>query len=286
MKVMITGAGGMTGSELGRQAAALGWTATLLSRSDLDIGDATAVDAAVESVRPDAIVNAAGYTAVDRAESEPAQAIRSNARGPRNLARAAAAWAAGLVHISTDYVFDGTATRPYQPTDPVNPLGVYGRSKLAGEIAVREECLRYAIVRTSWVYSHEGHNFVRTMLHAAADGRELKVVDDQHGCPTAAADLAMTLLRISDDISASSSHSGTYHFSNSGITTWYEFAKAIFEIRGGPPPRLVPVPAREYPTAAPRPSYSALDTSTLESAFGITPRPWREALRDTMARIT
>lgn len=286
MKVMVTGASGMTGGELARQARALGWKCAAFTRAELDISDAAAVAAAAGSERPTVILNAAAYTAVDASESNRETAMRVNRDGARNVARAAASVGASVVHISTDYVFDGTSTRPYLPTDPVNPLGAYGESKEAGERAVREECAAHLIVRTSWVYSHEGRNFVRTMLRAAAEGQEsLRIVSEQHGSPTSSADLAAALLSAAERFRGEGSLAGTYHFSNSGITTWYDFASAVFELRGGPAPRLIPVSTSEYPAVACRPAYSVLDTTSFQNAFGVTPRAWREALRDTLQRI-
>jgi dTDP-4-dehydrorhamnose reductase len=286
MRSMITGAGGMTGAELVRQARRKGWKCEGYTKSDLDITDSFAVQAAIESTRPDIVVNAAAFTAVDAAESAREEAMRVNAEGAGNLARAAKSLGATIVHISTDYVFDGRASRPYLPSDPVNPVNAYGKTKLAGEKAVRAEGDKHLIVRTSWVYGHEGRNFVRAMLRAADDKRELRIVNDQQGCPTSAADLAGALLDAAEAVHKSPSLAGTYHFSNSGITTWYEFAKAIFDIRGGEIPRMRPISSAEYPTAARRPAWSVLDTTAFESTFDITPRPWREALADTMRRIS
>ncbi len=285
MRAMIVGAGGMTGAELLRQARRKGWKCEGYTRSDLDITDSFAVQAAIESMRPDIVFNTAAFTAVDAAESARDEAMKVNAEGAGNLARAAQSSGATMVHVSTDYVFDGRASRPYLPSDPVNPINAYGRSKLAGEIAVRDANGRSLIVRTSWVYSHEGRNFVKAMLRAADDRRELRIVNDQQGSPTSAADLARALLSAGESLNDSSTFAGTYHFSNSGITTWYEFAKAIFEIRGGEAPRMSPVSSAEYPTAARRPAWSVLDTTSFERSFGITPRPWRDALSETMRRL-
>lgn len=285
MRAMIAGAGGMTGAELLRQARRKGWKCEGYTRADLDITDSFAVQAAIESMRPDIVFNAAAFTAVDAAESSRDQAMQVNAEGAGNLARAAQSCGATMVHISTDYVFDGRASRPYLPSDPVNPINAYGRSKLAGEIAVRDANGRYLIVRTSWVYSHEGRNFVMAMLRAADERRELRVVNDQQGSPTSAADLAGALIDAAESLNGSPAAAGTYHFSNSGMTTWYEFAKAIFEIRGGEVPRMSPVSSAEYPTAAKRPSWSVLDTTSFERAFGIAPRPWRDALSETIRRL-
>lgn len=285
MRAMITGAGGMTGGELVRQARRKGWKCEGYTRADLDITDSFAVQAALESMRPDVVFNAAAFTAVDAAESARDVAMQVNAEGAGNLAHAAKSTGATLVHISTDYVFDGRASRPYLPSDPVNPVNAYGKSKLAGEIAIRDANGKYLIVRTSWVYSHEGRNFVKAMLRAADDRRELRIVSDQQGSPTSAADLAAALIDAAESLKDSPTVAGTYHFSNSGITTWYEFAKAIFEIRGGEAPRMTPISTADYPTAAKRPAWSVLDTTSFERAFAITPRPWRDALSETMRRL-
>ncbi len=285
MRAMITGAGGMTGAELVRQGRKRGWKCEGYTRPELDLTDPFAVQAAIENGQPDVVFNAAGFTKVDASETARDEAMAVNGDGPGNIARATKSSGASLIHISTDYVFPGTASRPYLPSDPVHPVSVYGETKLAGENAVRQECEKHLIVRTSWVYSHEGRNFVRTMLRAADDGRELRIVNDQHGSPTSAADLAGALIDAAEVLHRSADVAGTYHFSNSGITTWYEFAKAVFEIRGVEAPRITPIPTSEYPTLARRPAWSALDTTSFEQAFGVTPRPWRDALADTMRRL-
>jgi dTDP-4-dehydrorhamnose reductase len=285
MKVMVTGAGGMTGSEVVRQARTMGWGCAAFNRSDLDISDFAAVAHAVAAGKPDVIVNAAAYTAVDGAETAHDDAMLVNGLGARNIARSAQANGAAVVQISTDYVFDGKADRPYLPDDLPGPINVYGESKLLGEIATREECARHAIVRTSWVYSHEGKNFVRTVLRAGSERDELKVVADQHGSPTSASDLAGALLRTAETIATRPDVAGTFHFCNYGHTTWYEIAKAIFEIRGGPAPQITPISTSEFPTAALRPAWSVLDTSSFERSFGLTPRPWRAALAETLGKI-
>jgi dTDP-4-dehydrorhamnose reductase len=285
MKVLITGAGGMTGSELVRQARERQWSVAAFDHDDLDIIDGSEVDAVVAREKPDIVFNAAAYTAVDAAESESELAMAVNAAGAGNVACAAHTHGAAIVHISTDYVFSGEASEPYQPGDRVAPVNAYGESKLAGEIAVTEACDRHVIVRTSWVYSHEGKNFVRTMLRAAEEGRELRVVNDQHGCPTSSADLAAALIGVAEQIEESGVN-GTYHFCNSGTTTWFDFANAIFDLRGGTKPAITPVSSAEFPTEAKRPAWSVLDTTSFQKTFGITPRPWRDALRDTLSRLT
>lgn len=286
MKVLVTGAAGMTGAELVRHSTAKSWSVAAYSKKELDITDASEVDGIIARDKPDVIFNAAAYTAVDAAEGAPELAMAVNASGAANLARAAHVHGAAMVHISTDYVFDGESSTPYRPDDRVNPMNVYGESKLAGEIAVRDECTRHVIVRTSWVYSHEGRNFVRTVLQATRAGKDLRVVNDQWGCPTSAADLAIALVCVAE-VAEKSGVTGTFHFCNSGPTTWYDFARGILATRsngGGDGVMIRPIPSTEYPTAAKRPRYSVLDTTSFVSAFGMTPRPWTEALRETLER--
>ena len=274
----------MAGAELVRQARAKGWEVAAFTRSDLDVTDAGAVEGAIGRERPDVIFNAAAYTAVDAAENSPEQAMAVNAAGAGNISRAARINAAGVIHISTDYVFDGTACEPYRPDDRPAPINVYGESKLAGEIAVKDECPNHVIVRTSWVYSHEGKNFVKTMLRVADERREIRVVNDQHGCPTSSADLAAALIRVAEFM-MEARVVGTFHFCNANPTTWYEFADAIFEAKGGDRPTLIPISTEEFPTPAERPRWSVLDTSSFEKTFGMMPRPWRVALQDTLEKL-
>ena len=276
----------MVGSEVSERAPRAGWAVFAHSRAMLDIANATAVESAVREGRPDVIVNCAAYTAVDRAESEAAQAAAVNTTGARNVAAAAAAASVPIIHVSTDYVFGGEGGVPFTPDAPTSPLGVYGVTKLAGETAVREESQHHAIIRASWIFSHRGQNIVRTMLRLAAEREELRVVDDQVGRPTSAADLAEALLAVADGVVRDRKSTGTYHFANTGETSWFGFAAAILdelEKRGeSRVPRLVPIRTSEYPTTAQRPAYSVLDTTTFEARFGIVPRSWRDALRDTM----
>ena len=283
MKVLITGAGGMTGSELARQGLEREWDIVALTKADLDVADADKVEGIIGSERPDVIINAAAYTAVDAAETDAETAMAVNAAGPQNIARAARTSGAQLLHISTDYVFDGEATEPYAPEDRPAPINVYGESKLAGEMAIRDACAEHVIVRTSWVYSHEGKNFVRTMLRSAEEKKEIKVVNDQYGCPTSSIDLASALL-CAANLMMRSYVTGTYHFCNAGSTTWFDFANAIFELQGTSP-QVTPIPSTEFPTAAKRPRWSVLDTTSFQLAFGVEPRPWRNALKDTMERL-
>lgn len=276
----------MAGSEVSERAPQAGWTVFPYSRAQLDITDATAVEAAVRESRPDAIINCAAYTAVDRAEAEAEQAAAANTTGARNVAHAARAASVPIVQLSTDYVFDGDGRAPYAPEDRTSPLGVYGMTKLAGEIAVREETPHHVIIRTSWVFSNRGQNFVTTILRLTAERDELRIVNDQIGRPTSVADLARALLVVVDAVTEDPKVGGTYHFANSGETSWFEFARAILDelsMRGESRiPRLVPIETSEYPTPARRPAYSVLDTSKFEARFGLVPRPWRDALRDTI----
>jgi dTDP-4-dehydrorhamnose reductase len=285
MKLVVTGASGMTGSELVRQAVAQGWECTGFSRADLDVTDSSAVERFIARERPDVVINAAAFTAVDAAEARREEAMAVNGPGAGNVARAATLNGAAVIHISTDYVFNGESSVPYKPDDPVAPIGAYGESKLAGEIAVREQAAHHAIVRTSWVYSHEGKNFVRTMLQKAAEGLPIRVVNDQHGSPTSASDLAAALLGAAWQMKSTGALCGTYHFSNSGDTTWYGFANEIFA-QASMTPEVVPVSTDQYPTAAARPRWSVLDTTSFTQTFGLTPRSWRNALSDIIARIT
>src|SRR5688500_18213131 len=284
-RLMVTGAGGMTGGVVSERAPRADWAVFPHSRAELDITDTAAVEAAVRACRPDAIINGAAYIAVDRAESEPDLAHAVNIGGTRNIAGAAAAAGAPVIHISTDYVFGGDARVPYAPDSPTAPLGVYGETKLGGEHALREHAPRHVIIRTSWVFSHRGANFVKTILRLAAERDELRVVNDQIGRPTSAADLADALLVVAGLVTEDPTIKGTYHFANAGETSWFDFAKAILEelaTRGEPVPRLVAIGTTDYPTPARRPLYSVLDTRSFSERFGLIPRPWPDALRDTM----
>lgn len=251
---------------------------SLLTSRDCDIGDALAVAAMTASEQPDVIINAAAYTAVDKAESETAQADRVNAQGPANLA--AHAGAARLLHVSTDFVFDGKQGRPWQPADKTNPLSVYGRSKLAGEAPVLALGERGLVLRTSWVYSKFGNNFVKTMLKLMAARPELRVVADQVGAPTWARGLAEALWRAVELPAVQ----GLHHWRDAGAASWYDFAVAVAE-EGAARQMLTsvtsvaPIQTRDYPTPAHRPAYSLLDCTATWTQLGITPPHWRTNLR-------
>ena len=289
IRLLVFGSTGQVGRAL-QVAASLGdFKVIALTRSQADLTNQQAISAAVAAVQSDVVVNTAAYTAVDRAESDSETAFAVNAEGARHIAEACAANQLPLVHFSTDYVFDGRKLGPYVETDAVNPLGVYGKSKLAGEVAVRDVCPQHIILRTSWVYAAEGQNFVRTMLSLAKERCELKIVNDQYGCPTAAADLARLLLNILPALGNANAAWGTYHATGKGITTWYDFAREIFrlreEITGAKPPVVNPVPTRGYPTPSPRPVNTSLDCTRLREIFGQTLPPWQSSLAPAVSEI-
>jgi len=284
--VLILGATGQVGTELMRQ----GWPAWIKvhapCRGELDLANEGAVDEIVSSRRWGCVINVAAYTAVDNAETDVGSAWRVNALAPALLAAATARSRTPIIHVSTDYVFDGESGRPYQPDDPVRPKSVYGASKAGGEHAVRTANPRHVIVRTSWVFSPHRSNFVKTMLRLAAERDVLRVVDDQHGCPTSAADLASALMticrRLVDDPTGPC---GTYHFANAGETTWCGLAREIMARARQRGIRSVPVEAiatADFVTRAVRPANSVLATDSLMRDYAIRPRPWQQALDEVL----
>lgn len=290
MRLLIAGAQGQLARAMIELApAAADVTAFAVGRPALDLTAPASVLSALADFRPDVIVNAAAYTAVDRAEQEPDAAMALNAEGPARLAEAAARRGAVLVHISTDCVFDGTKPTPYVEDDPTAPLSAYGRSKLAGEDAVRAAAERHIILRTSWVFSPYGSNFVRTILRSAAEQDELRVVDDRVGCPTYAPHLAQAILDVARAVTNGGDACwGTYHAAGTGAVTWCGFAREIVRIsaeRGGRSVPVVPITTAEYPTAAARPMNSRLDCGKLAANFGIAVPPWQQGLADCMARL-
>lgn len=289
VEVLLTGAAGQLGWEVARRASARDLRAAALAHADLDITDRAMVRELVAARAPKVVVNAAAYTAVDKAESERERAFAVNRDGPAHLAEACAATGAALIHVSTDYVFDGTKRGAYVETDPVGPLGVYGASKLAGEEAVRTRAPRHIILRTAWVYGVHGANFVKTMLRLARERPELRVVDDQRGCPTAAGDLAEAVLDIAGRIARGTvppEGFGTFHGVGSGEVTWCGFAREIVTQAGPrlgkPPPPVVAITTAEYPTPARRPANSVLDCGKLARVYGLSLRHWRAALADVL----
>jgi len=283
--ILITGAGGQVGHELATCRTRHSLIA--LNRSQLDICDATQVGEVFADLRPGLVINAAAYTQVDRAEQEADLAFAVNRDGVANLAEACALADIPLLHLSTDYVFDGRLERAYRETDPIAPLGVYGKSKAAGEIALRERLAKHVILRTSWVFSVTGSNFVKTMLRLGRERRELGIVDDQRGCPTSARSIASALLQIGDVcLQGESPAWGTYHYCNRPATSWYGFARAIFaRARGFDGLELNPITTADYPTPAQRPGNSVLDCSAIEANFGIVQADWERELEDVLERL-
>lgn len=291
--VLVTGANGQVGGALSRLAWPPGWQAVALGRDRLDLADPDAVAATVAAGHDGdpwaAVINAAAYTAVDKAEGDVVAAWRINALAPAAIAAACVAADVPLVHVSTDYVFAGDRQGAWEVDDPVGPLGVYGASKLGGELAVRTSGARSAIVRTAWVVSAQGANFVRTMLRVAEARDSLTVVADQRGSPTSATDLAAALMTIAVRLAGDAeAPTGTFHFSNAGDISWADFATEIFRqsaLRGGPGADVVPIPSRDYPTPARRPANSLLSHDAIRAAYGIDPRDWREALSDILDQV-
>jgi dTDP-4-dehydrorhamnose reductase len=257
-----------------------------LARSDVDLTDPEAVAAAVRGADADLVVNAAAYTAVDRAESEPDRAVAVNAAAPAAMARACAERGLPLVHVSTDYVFDGAGARAWREDDRRAPINAYGRTKAAGEAAVKASGAHALILRTSWLFSPYGTNFVRTMLALAQTRAELRVVADQRGRPTAAGDLAEAILALAPRLADRDPLAcGVFHFAGAGTTSWADFAETIFALAGGPHPRVIPIPTADYPTPAPRPLNSELDCGKFERTLGLRPRPWRVGLAETLDQL-
>ncbi len=285
MSILLVGAQGQVGLELVKTLAPLAESlgpVTAWSRAQLDITDLEAIATQVLTLQPKLIINAAAYTAVDKAESEPDLAYRINAEAPKALAQSAAKCGAGLVHISTDYVFSGQVGSPRCETDATGPLSVYGSSKLAGEDAIRSALDQHIILRTAWVYGTQGKgNFLKTMLRLGAERREVNVVCDQVGAPTWAQDVASVIAQISPNIAQIP---GTYHYTNSGVASWYDFALAIFqEAKASGMPLSIetvnPITTADYPTPAVRPAYSVLNCQKITRALGHSPPHWRESLK-------
>jgi dTDP-4-dehydrorhamnose reductase len=291
VKVIVTGSNGQLGKELSKQGRDRGIDVVALDLPDFDITDANAVDEAVsEDNHVLAVINAAAYTAVDKAESEPDLAFLVNQRGPANLAQSCKKKGMPLIHVSTDYVFDGSKKDAYVETDPVSPVGVYGKSKTAGEGDVRRILKEHIILRTAWLCSEHGSNFVKTMIRLGQEKDEIGVVADQYGCPTFASDLAEAILTILGKIEKSKDIPwGTYHYCGKGVTTWYEFAKTTLDMARVyttlKVQTMVPLSTEEYPTPAKRPANSAMDCSLIGKNFNISPRQWQDGLRHLVERL-
>lgn len=276
MVVLVTGANGQLGQAL--QSVAQDFDGIDFHFADsvkADITNKQNLQTLFSAIKPDFCINAAAYTAVDKSESEPEKAHAVNVIGAKNLAETCRDFDTKLIHISTDFVFDGQKQTPYLETDATNPQGVYGQTKLEGEHAIAETFDQYFIIRTSWVYSRFGNNFMKTMLRLAAERSSLNVVNDQIGTPTHAVDLARAIVQI---IQSGKADYGIYNFSNDGVISWYDFAREIFDLNGANI-ELHPITTSAYPTPAKRPKYSVLDKTKISRTFGITIRDWKESLK-------
>ncbi|HTN36262.1 MAG TPA: dTDP-4-dehydrorhamnose reductase [Arachidicoccus sp.] len=280
--ILVTGKNGQLGSELlGIHMSYPDFTFVFLDRESLDLSSETAIDAAFEKYRPAFFINCAAYTAVDKAEEEQNATAAINTTAVGIIARLSARFDTTLIQLSTDYVFDGQGTRPYLPADPTDPINFYGLSKQKGEEKAITQNPKSVVIRTSWVYSSYGKNFVKTMLRLMDERPEISVVDDQIGSPTYAKDLAVAIMAI---VEAKKPHYGIYHFSNDGVITWYDFAKEIRDL-AGLSCKINQVPSSAFPTPAKRPAYSVLDKTSLQKDYGIKLRNWKLALRECLGYL-
>lgn len=287
MKILVTGANGQLGSEIKELSAGIDGRTFLFTDVDsLDITSESETETFFQKERPDIVINCAAYTNVDKAESEPETAEKINSEAAGILARLASKYHSELIHISTDYVFDGYSFKPYAETDTENPQSIYGKSKLAGERIILKEKPDSVIIRTSWLYSSFGNNFVKTMLKLGRNGNDVKVVYDQTGTPTYARDLAGVLIRLSENLKSDPAgfKPGIYHYSNEGVASWFDFAKAVFEI-SGINCKILPVLTEEFPGIAKRPHYSVLNKSKIKSTFNIEIPYWKDSLKDCLNKI-
>ncbi len=283
-KILITGAAGQLGQAMKAESAQFpNYEIIYVTRDEMELTDASAMRKVIVNVSPDLIVNAGAYTAVDAAESDKETAFKVNAEGVKSLATICSQLDIALIHISTDYVFDGASEVPYRETDDTNPQTVYGASKLAGEVGIIKSNVGvYAIIRTSWLYSEYGNNFMNTMLRLGKERDSLSVVNDQYGVPTLANDLAKAIFHMIPQLEKS--NSGIYHYSNSQTTTWYEFARFIF-IETKNPIRIHPVSTAAYPTPAKRPAFSVLDCDKIRSNFGVLTPDWQESAQSILSIV-
>lgn len=284
MQVLVTGMNGQVGHEIVRKSPSTNFIVHGFDHTTLDITDKNNVGRIVEKIKPDLIINCAAYTAVDKAEEDYQKAFAANQYGPVLLAEECQRLHIPLIHLSTDYVFNGEARQPYNETSPVSPLGVYGKSKEAGENEVRSTIDHHIILRTSWVYGTHGHNFVKTMLRLGQDRKELQIVNDQWGCPTFAGDIADALFIVAKKIlSGTFDDWGTYHCCGSTALTWYDFACHIFSMAKDRYPlaveNILPIPSEQFPTPVKRPAYSVLDCQKIYSIFGVKLPDLKDSLR-------
>ena len=286
--ILVFGAAGQLGQDVIALAKARDIVATGCNRAEADVTDFASVRAAILAVKPRLVLNAAAYTAVDRAETEPEAAYAANAVGAESIARAASLQQVPVIQISTDYVFDGTKRGAYVETDPIAPLGVYGKTKAAGEAMVRQANQRHFILRTAWLYGRFGANFLKTILRLAGTREELRIVADQHGCPTSTQDLAEAVFAIDRALARGVGSPGTYHFAGDGATTWHGFATAIVEVQAqatGRRPKVSAIATADYPTPARRPANSELDSSRFASVFGYRARDWQTRAREAVEML-
>ena len=282
MKVLVLGSNGQLGRCLADQFSGTDYETIFTSRADLDVADLSGSKDKITKLRPDLIINASAYTAVDKAEQDRDMAYLINHEAVANIAQICAELGCGLIHVSTDYVFDGTATQPYKEADTTNPRGVYGDSKLQGELAVQVSGCQHLIIRTAWVFSEYGDNFLKTMLRLGSERDELSIVGDQIGCPTHAQDIAKTIVALVVPMQEQGFCSGIFHYCGDKACSWYEFAQAIFAVaaEGGltVPERVNAISSKEYPTPAARPAYSVLDCTSLAKTFELLPSDWQRAI--------
>ncbi|WP_432472291.1 dTDP-4-dehydrorhamnose reductase [Amphritea sp. HPY] len=290
MKVLMVGSRGQVGSLLSSQLLQAGFETAALNSQELDISSIESV-MSWQSWQPELIINAAAYTAVDLAESEPEKAFQVNEAGLENLLLLAQSCDCPIFNISTDYVFDGSSVRPYMESDPVSPLGIYGRSKRAGEVKLENADHPYINIRTSWVFGENGNNFVKTMLRLGRQHETLNVVADQYGCPTYAGDIANVLVTLAEKLRAGEDlYWGHFHYSGAEQVSWHGFAQFIFQqaVRAGQitrEPVVNPISTEQYPTAAARPAYSVLDTAEINKRYNIEPSNWKIAVRELMQKL-
>jgi dTDP-4-dehydrorhamnose reductase len=291
MRILVTGRDGQVARALAERSANHGHTLIFAGRPELDLSEPETIRDTVARIAPDVVVSVAAYTAVDKAEEEEALAMRINGEGPGHLAEAARKIGARIIHLSTDYVFDGSGDRPWREDDPAGPLGAYGRSKLAGEAAVRQAAPdHHLILRTAWVYSPFGANFVNTMLRLAETRDEVRVVDDQFGNPTSALDIADAVLAICDrwEEDPATGSGQTCHLAGTGQTNWAGFASHVFDVSarfGGPSARVTGIPTSDFPTPARRPANSRLDTNRFAETFGWRAPEWRGSVEKVVRRL-
>ena len=289
MKILVLGSKGQLGQCLNDQLATTEHDVVYTSRVQIDIADLEATKAHMLEILPDVVINATAYTAVDKAEEESEAAYRINHLAVANLSNICNKLDCWFIHISTDYVFDGNSEVPYKEDNPTNPQGVYGASKLKGEVAIKASGCKYLIIRTAWVYSEHGNNFLKTMLQLAAERDELSVVGDQIGCPTYAQDIAKTIVSILPLLDLKGSSSGIYHYCGDEPCSWHDFACGIFseaKVQGFKIPSYVKsITTSDYPTPAIRPPYSVLDCTKIESKFGVNCSNWRDGIRIVIGRL-